>query len=82
MAFDLWSSDATNVMPTAAARKLAYESAGKVRELDPENPAAYSILALLQATDGQHDLALESAQRALELNPDHAEAHTPFVPRC
>ncbi|MFT5111052.1 MAG: adenylate cyclase [Parasphingorhabdus sp.] len=72
--FDVWSSDSSQIMPTAAARKLSYDSASKVRELDPQNHMAYAILALLQATDGQHDIALESSNKALQLSPNNAEA--------
>ena len=72
--FDVWSADSTHVMPSAAARKLAYDSASKVRELDPKNPAAYSVLALLQVTDGQAEIALESSRRATELGPNNADA--------
>ncbi|MDJ0957889.1 MAG: winged helix-turn-helix domain-containing protein [Arenicellales bacterium] len=71
----LWESDANDVMPAAAARKLAYDSASKVRELDPKNPIAYSILALLQATDGQHEIAIETSQRAIELGPNSADTY-------
>ncbi len=73
--YEVWSFDATQIMPIEAARKLAYDSASKVRELDPLNPAAWSILALLQATDGQHELATESVQRAITLNPNDPEVH-------
>ena len=71
--FELWSQDESGVMPTTAARKLAYDSASKVGELDPKNPAAYSVLALLQATEGHHELALESSGRAIELGPNNAD---------
>ena len=60
-------------MPGATARKLAYDSASKVNDLDPTNPAAYSILSLLQATERQYDIALESSQRAIELGPNDAD---------
>lgn len=73
--YEVWSFDATQIMPIEAARKLAYDSASKVRELDPLNPAAWSILALLQATDGQHELAIESVQRSIDLSPDDPDVH-------
>jgi tetratricopeptide (TPR) repeat protein len=70
----VWSDDETDIMPGAVAKKLAYDSASKVNQLDPRNPAAYSVLAVLQATDGQHEIALQSSQRALELGPNNADA--------
>jgi len=69
----VWTDDETGVMPGAAAKKLAYDSASKVNQLDPHNPAAYSVLAILQATDGQHDIALESSRQAIELGPGDAD---------
>jgi len=75
VSFEVWLGDGTHIMPVAVARKVAYDSASKVRELDPENPAAYSVLALLQATDRQYDLALGSARTAIELDPKNAATH-------
>lgn len=74
LALDVWDSDSSNIIPGATAKKLAYDSASKVRELDPGNPAVYSVLALLQATDGQHEVALESSRQAVELGPNDAHA--------
>jgi TolB-like protein/class 3 adenylate cyclase/tetratricopeptide (TPR) repeat protein len=73
-AFHVWRWDVTEVMPNPAARKLAYESAGKVLSLDPENPRAYTVLAMLQVTDSRHDLALESVRKAVSLDPNSAVA--------
>ena len=70
---DVWADDETGVMPGVAAKKLAYDSASKVNQLDPQNPAAYSVLAVLQATDRQHEIALESSRRAIELGPGNAD---------
>ncbi|MCP4334374.1 MAG: tetratricopeptide repeat protein [Gammaproteobacteria bacterium] len=70
---EVWSYDETGVMPGAAAKKLAYDSASKVNQLDPQNPAAYSVLAILQATDSQHEVALESSLQAIELGPGNAD---------
>ena len=74
LALNIWDSDSSNIMPGAAARKLAYDSASRVSEVDPDNPAAYSILARLQATEGQYDVALESSRRAIDLGPNDADA--------
>ena len=73
IAFRLWRVDATNVMPNPVARKLAYESASKVLLLDSGNPKAYSVLAMLQATDNRHEMALQSARKAVSLDPNDAE---------
>lgn len=70
----VWGDDETDIMPGAVAKKLAYDSASKVNELDSRNPAAYSVLATLQATDGQHELALQSSRQAIELGPNNADA--------
>jgi len=70
----VWRDDETDIMPGAVARKLAYDSASKVNQLDPRNPAAYSVLAVLQATDAQHEIALQSSQQALALGPNNADA--------
>ena len=76
IAFRVWRWDSTNVMPNPVARKLAYESASKVVLLDPENPKAYSVLAMLQVIDGRHEMALQSARKAVSLDPNNAEAYT------
>ena len=68
----VWSDDETGIMPGAVAKKLAYESASKVRELDPQNPTAYLVLAELQATDGQLDIALQTIQLAIDLSPNNS----------
>jgi adenylate cyclase len=69
----VWSDNDTDIMPGTVAKKLAYDSASKVNQLDPQNPAAYSVLAMLQATDGQHDIALQSSRQAIELGPNNAD---------
>ena len=74
-AFAVWRFDSDQVMSGPVARKLAYESAGKALELDPENPAAYGVLARLQVTDGRHELAVESARKAVSFAPNNAAAH-------
>jgi adenylate cyclase len=69
----VWEGDETGVMPGVVGKKLAYDSASKVNQLDPQNPAAYSVLAILQATDRQHEIALQSSRRAIELGPGNAD---------
>ncbi len=74
-AYHVWRWDSDQVMSGPVAKKLAYESAGKVLELDPENPTAYGVLAALQVTDGRHELALESARKAVSFAPNDAAAY-------
>jgi adenylate cyclase len=54
---------------------LAYESAAKVLEIDPTNGQAYSVLSVLQLSDGHHDAAIKSARKAVELTPGRATAY-------
>ncbi len=79
-AYHVWRWDSDQVMSGPVAKKLAYESAGKVLELDPENPAAYGVLANLQVTDGRHEIALESARKAVSLAPNDAAAYEYLTP--
>ncbi len=41
----------------------------------PDDPRAYSLLAMAQAGAGERDAALDSIQRALRLAPDDADLH-------
>ena len=74
-AWKIWRFGADNVMPGPVARKVAYESASKALEADPQNSRAYSVLAMLQVSDGQHEQALESARHAIDLAPGNAWAY-------
>ena len=75
-AFRIWRWDTTEVMSGPVARKLAYGSAGKALDIDPQNPRAYGVLAMLQVTDGQHELALQSVRQAVTLDPNNAVGYT------
>ncbi len=72
MALSVWEYDNTDVMPGPAAKKLAYEAAGKLLSLDPDHPGAYAVLARLQSADGQHALALETARKGVSVAPNNA----------
>ena len=74
-ALRIWQVDNAQVMPPTAARKLAYESASQALLLDPENPDAYAVLALLQATEGEYEVAEESARKAVALNTNQASTY-------
>jgi len=74
-AFSTWRWNSSNIMPGAAARRLAYDAASKVLALDQDDPRAYTVLASIQAIEGQHEQALESGRRAVRLDPNSADAH-------
>ncbi len=62
-------------MPAAVARKRAYEAASRALALNPELSLGYSVLALLQMLDSQHEEAVASARKAVALAPNSAEAY-------
>lgn len=69
-----WRWNSSNIMPGAAARRLAYDAASKVLSLDQDDPRAYTVLASIQAIEGQHEQALESGRSAVRLDPNSADA--------
>jgi adenylate cyclase len=75
----IWRWNQTDIMPPAAARRLAYESASKLLALDENDPRAYSVLAVIQSIDGEHEQAIKSARRALALAPNDADSHANFA---
>ncbi len=75
LAAEVWRLDSWDtVMPAAMARKQAYDEASRALEIDPNNARAYTVLAILQLTDGRYEDAIQSARRAISLNPNDAEA--------
>ena len=74
-ALHTWEGDNTQVMPAATSKKLVYESAGKALELDPDNADALSILGLLQAVSGAHDVGIASVKKAVAINPANPQLH-------
>lgn len=74
VAVEAWRND-SGVIHGATARKMAYESASRALEIDPENGQAYSVLAVLQVADGHYDVAIESARKAVILTPGRAAAY-------
>jgi adenylate cyclase len=62
-------------LPSAVARKRAYEAAGRALSLNPRLARSYSVLALLQMFESEHENAVASARKAVALNPNSAEAH-------
>ena len=76
IAVTIWRRDYSEIMSSAVARQEAYLAAGKALELDPENARAYEVLSVIQAVEGEHQIAIDSASRAVDLQPGDAEAHT------
>jgi tetratricopeptide (TPR) repeat protein len=74
-AVDVWRFDYVQFMPSALARKTAKDAANKSLELNPDIPAAHSVLALLRVVDGEHASAIEAARRAVYLNPNNSDAY-------
>ena len=56
------------------ARDAAYSAASRATELNPDLPRPLSVLAIVQAIDGEHDNAVKLARRAVKLAPGNAEA--------
>jgi TolB-like protein/class 3 adenylate cyclase len=75
LAVAAWRTDADDVISGTKARKLAFESASSALEIDPANAQAYSVLAVLQLAERQHDNAIVSARKAVKLAPGSAQAH-------
>ena len=75
VAVDVLGYSFADTLPSAVARKRAYEAASRALALNPRLARSYSVLALLQMLDGQHDSALASARKAVALGPNDAEAH-------
>ncbi|MDZ7829785.1 MAG: winged helix-turn-helix domain-containing tetratricopeptide repeat protein [Halofilum sp. (in: g-proteobacteria)] len=74
-AWATWRWDSSNIMPGAAARRLAFDAASKVLSLDESDPRAYTVLAAIQAIELRHRQAVQSARRAVSLAPNSFDAH-------
>lgn len=72
----IWRGDLNEIMLSAVARQEAYAAAGKALELDPENARAHEVLSVIQAVEGEHQIAIESARTAVDLQPGEPESHT------
>ncbi len=72
---DTFAFSYTRVLPSAIVRKRAYDAASRALALNPDTPRAFSVLALLQMLDGEHDAAIESANKAVALDPNSAEGY-------
>ena len=75
VATDVLAYGFANTLPAAVARKRAYEAAGRALKLNPQLSLGYSVLALLQMLDSQHEEAVASARKAVALGPNSAEAY-------
>jgi len=74
-AVDVWRLSYDHVLAGPVARKRAYEAADRALTLDANIPRAYSVLGVLQVTDGRYDEAMESARKAVSLGPNSADAY-------
>ena len=72
---DVWRLSYDHVLAGPVARKRAYEAADRALTLDANIPRAYSVLGVLQVSDGRHDEAMESARKAVSLGPNSADAY-------
>ena len=75
LAVMVWRGDFNEILPSAVAKREAYEAAGKALALDPDNARAYAALSVIEAVDGEDRAAVASASKAVELEPGNAEAH-------
>ena len=71
---EVWRFGFVEVAPGPVARTQAYEAASQALALDPHNARAYSVLSLIQLTEGLHDDALASARSAVALAPSDPDA--------
>lgn len=78
-AIEVWRLDYAEVLASAVARKRAYESAARALVLDADNARAFSVLAIVQVVDGQHEAAIESARKAVSVSPSSADAYLNFA---
>jgi TolB-like protein/DNA-binding SARP family transcriptional activator len=76
VAVTVWRRDFNEIMSSGVARHEAYAAAGKAMQLDPENARAYEVLSIIQAIEGEHQIAVDSARQAVDFQPGDAEAHT------
>ena len=72
VATDVLAYSFNNTLPAAVARKRAYEAASRALALNRELALGYSVLALLQMLDSQHEEAVASARKAVALGPNSA----------
>lgn len=75
VAVDLLHYGFLDRLPSAVARKQAYEAASRAVSLNPNLARSYSVLALLQMLDRQFDTAVASAKRAVDISPNSAEGY-------
>jgi TolB-like protein/class 3 adenylate cyclase/Tfp pilus assembly protein PilF len=75
VAVDVLTHGLLDNLPSAVARKRAYEAAGRALALNPRLARGYSVLALLQMFESEHEYAVASVRKAVALNPNSAEAH-------
>ena len=65
-------NDYDDVLAAPVARKRAYEHASRALDINAEASLPFSVLAILQVVDSQHEAALASAERAVAFGPSDA----------
>ncbi|MCA1409101.1 tetratricopeptide repeat protein [Ensifer sp. IC3342] len=70
----VWRSTFDDVLPSALARKRAYEKASRALAVDPDLSSPYTVLAFIQVVDRRYDEAIASARQAVSLAPADVEA--------
>jgi adenylate cyclase len=71
---DVVSFDYQPILLSPVARHEAYKAADRALELNPQTARAYSVLGILQSSDGEHDNAIASVRKAVALEPSSADA--------
>jgi adenylate cyclase len=71
----VWRRYYDEILSSAVARREAYAAADKAMQLDPENARAWEVLSIIQAVEGEHEVAVASARQAIAFQPGDAEAH-------
>ncbi|UTY46775.1 adenylate/guanylate cyclase domain-containing protein [Sinorhizobium fredii] len=69
----VWRSTFDNVLPSALARKRAYDKASRALALDPDLSSPYAVLAVIQVVERRYEEAIASARQAASLRPADAE---------
>ena len=64
-----------DILAAPVARKRAYEHASRALDINAEASLPFSVLAILQVVDSQHEAALASAERAVAFGPSDADAY-------
>ena len=81
IAATVWRRDFNEIMSSAVARHDAYDAAGKAMQLDPENARAYEVLSIIQAVEGEHQIAVDPPAR-LSISSRVMPRRIQILPMC